>query len=132
MNPELRTPRDASPSRGTSTARNRLLALIVSLAVMAVASVGFAGTASAAPPPWGCPCRYRSTPLPLGASSTGAFDIQRIVVENGALQVVGTFTGEIYRRRGHRNASTQAVTTAGQRGRTPPARSSTWSWVRWT
>jgi hypothetical protein len=95
MNPELRTPRDTSPIRGTGTARSRLLALIVSLAVMAVAGIGLAGAASAAPP------AAPTVSVPVtgtaadGGAVDGAFAIQRFVVQNGALQAVGTFTGTI-------------------------------------
>jgi hypothetical protein len=92
MNPELRTPPDTSPSRGTSTARSRLLALIVSLAVLAVASIGLAGSASAKPRQALDPTAVSMTGTAAdGSVVTGTFDVQRFVAQNGTLQAVGTF-----------------------------------------
>jgi hypothetical protein len=90
MNPELRTPQDASPSRGTSTARSRFLALIVSLAVLAVASIGFASTASAKPRPPINPDAAAVTGTVDGTAVTGTFDVTRFAVQDGTLQAVGT------------------------------------------
>jgi hypothetical protein len=110
MNPELRTPPDALVSRRTGPARNRILALIVSMAVMAMAAVGFAGTASAAPPATGASVPVPEQVTPAGTVE-GVFDIQRIVVENGALQAVGTFDGTVTDAAGDVTDVTQAVTT---------------------
>jgi hypothetical protein len=62
---------------------------------MAVASVGFAGAVSAAPPAAPTVSVPVSGTTPDGGTVTGDFDIQRFVVQNGALQAVGTFTGTI-------------------------------------
>ena len=96
MNLEERTSRGTSPARGTSTVRNRLLALIVSLAVSAIATVGFASPASAKPR-----TADPSTVTVTGALAdgtgavAGTFDVTRFVVQNGTLQAVGTFSGTI-------------------------------------
>lgn len=93
MNTEPRTTQDTSPSR----ARNRLLALIVSLAVLAVASIGVASSASAKPRQANDPAAVAvpATTLADGDVLTGSFDVTRFAVQDGALQAVGTFTGTI-------------------------------------
>jgi hypothetical protein len=90
---------------------SRLLALIVSLAVVAVASIGFAAAASAKPRPVMDPT---AVPVPAtivdGGTLAGSFDVQRFAVQDGALQAVGTFTGTIT------DADTGAVTQVTDTG----------------
>ena len=73
----------------------KVVALLAGLATALLLSVGFASTATAAPGP-----ALDPTVAPVAgtlANGTGAvagtFDVQKFVVQNGALQAVGTFTG---------------------------------------
>jgi len=112
MNPELQPARDASPSRGTSTALRRLLAVIVSLAVLAVAGVGLAEGASAKPAPGGTLVTSPVTgTAPDGSTVAGTLDVTKFVARNGTLQAVGTFAGTITDTAGNVVASgTQQIT----------------------
>jgi hypothetical protein len=110
MNLEEPTTRDASPARGTSTVRNRLLALLISLAVSAVAAVGFAGAASAAPRTADPTTATVTGTLADGTGAVnGTFDVQRFVVQNNTLQAVGTFTGTITDAAGAVTNGTQQI-----------------------
>jgi hypothetical protein len=110
MIPELRTPRDASPSRGTSTGRNRLLALIVSLAVLCVASIGLAGAASAKPRTVDPTTAPVTGTLADGTGVVaGTFDVTRFAVQNGTLQAVGTFTGTVTDAAGTATSGSQQI-----------------------
>jgi hypothetical protein len=110
MTPEECTNRNSSPSTGTGRVRNRLLALIVSLAVLCVASIGLAGAASAKP--------RTADPTTVDVTGTladgtgavaGTFDVTRFAVQNGTLQAVGTFTGTVTDAAGTATSGSQQI-----------------------
>jgi hypothetical protein len=110
MTSEVRTTAGPTPAGRARTGRNRLLALIVSLAVLAVASIGLAGAASAKPRP-----AIPTTATVTGtlADGTGAvagtFDVQQFVAQNGTLQAVGTFAGTITDAAGNTTTGSQSI-----------------------
>src|SRR3954452_7589315 len=80
-----RTTLDASAPARRGTARNRLLALLVSVAVMAVAAIGLADTASARPRTADPSTATVTGTTPDGGTVAGVFDVQRFVAQNGTL-----------------------------------------------
>ncbi|MBB3084859.1 hypothetical protein [Geodermatophilus sabuli] len=69
----------------------RILALVVSFAVVSVLGMAAGGAAAAAPP--AAALEQAVTGTVNGVATEGTLDIQRFVVEDGALQAVGTLTG---------------------------------------
>ena len=92
------------------TMLNKIVAALVSLAAALLLSIGLVGTATAQP------VAVDPTAAPVtGALSdatgavTGTFDVQNVIVENGTLQAVGTFTGTITDAVGHSTQGTQQL-----------------------
>jgi hypothetical protein len=84
----------------------KVVAVLAGLATALLLSVGFASTATAKPRPALDPTAAPVTgTLADGTAVAGTFDVQRFVVQNGALQAVGTFTGTVP------NAATGGVTS---------------------
>jgi len=88
----------------------KIVAALVSLAAALLLSIGLVGTATAQP------VAVDPTAAPVtGALSdatgavTGTFDVQNVIVENGTLQAVGTFTGTITDAVGHSTQGTQQL-----------------------
>src|SRR5690242_17239287 len=86
----------------------KIAAALVSLTVALLLSIGLVGTATAQP------VAVDPTAAPVaGALSdgtgavTGTFDVQNVVVQNGTLQAVGTFTGTVTDAAGHTTQGTQ-------------------------
>ena len=73
----------------------KVVAVLAGLATALLLSVGFASTATAKPRPALAPSAPITTTLADGTAVAGTFDVQKFVVQNGALQAVGTFTGTV-------------------------------------
>jgi len=91
----------------------KILAALVSLAAALLLSIGLVGTATAQPvavDPTTAPVTGTLTDA-TGAPGavTGTFDVQNVIVENGTLQAVGTFTGTITDAVGHSTQGTQQL-----------------------
>ena len=92
----------------------KVVAVLAGLATALLLSVGFASTATAKPRPALDPTAAPVTgTLADGTAVAGTFDVQRFVVQNGALQAVGTFTGTVT------NATTGDVTSGTQTVKLP-------------
>lgn len=85
---------ETSSRRSARSMGRRLLALIVSMAIVSVLGVAAAGTATAAPPVTGT-VTQEVTGLVNGVPATGTLTIDRFVTSRGALQAVGTLTGDL-------------------------------------
>jgi hypothetical protein len=91
----------------------KVVAVLAGLATALLLSVGFASTATAAPRPALDPTAVPVTGTLVGGTVnavTGTFDVQKFVVQNGALQAVGTFTGTVTNAAGTVTSGTQQVT----------------------
>jgi hypothetical protein len=84
---------EMSSRRSAGTIRTRLLALLVSVAVIGVLGMAAAGTATAAPPAGSVTQQVEGTVN--GVAATGTLTIERFVAQGGALQAVGTLTGDL-------------------------------------
>jgi hypothetical protein len=88
------------PPRSAGRIRTRLLALLVSVAVVGVVGMAAAGTATAAPPTARGPVALGPVVEEVagtvnGVAATGTLTITRFVASGGALQAVGTLTGAL-------------------------------------
>ena len=86
----------------------KIVAALVSLTAALLLSIGLVGTATAQP------VAVDPTAAPVaGALSdgtgavTGTFDVQNVVLQNGTLQAVGTFTGTVTDAAGNTTQGTQ-------------------------
>ena len=92
------------------TMLKKIAAMLVSLTVALLLTIGLAGTSSAAT------TAIDPTAVPVAgtlADTTGAvagtFDVQQFVTQNGTLQAVGTFTGTVTDGSGNTAQGTQQV-----------------------
>jgi hypothetical protein len=88
----------------------KIVTALVSLTAMLVLSIGLAGTATAQPvavDPTTAP--VTGTLADATGAVTGTFDVQNVVVENGMLQAVGTFTGAVTDAAGHSTQGSQQL-----------------------
>src|SRR6478735_5453750 len=93
----------------------KVVAVLASLATALLLSIGFASTATAKPRPALDPTAAPVTGTLTNSTGAvaGTFDVQKFVVQNGALQAVGTFTGTVT------NATTGDVTSGTQTVKLP-------------
>ncbi|WP_446217048.1 hypothetical protein [Micromonospora sp. IBHARD004] len=86
------------------------LALVVSLMTMLFVTLGFATSASAKPRTAHASVVPVTGTLADGAGAvTGAFNVERFLVQDGTLQAVGTFTGTVTDAAGTATTGTQQV-----------------------
>src|SRR6478752_6578051 len=86
----------------------KIVAALVSLTAALLLSVGLVGTATAQPvavDPTTAP--VTGTLADATGAVTGTFDVQNVLVQNGTLQAVGTFTGTVTDAAGHSTQGTQ-------------------------
>ena len=94
----------------------KIAAALVSLTVALLLSIGLAGTATAQPvavDPTTAP--VTGTLADATGAVTGTFDVQNVVVQNGTLQAVGTFTGTVTDAAGNSTQGTPATSDPGRR-----------------
>jgi hypothetical protein len=88
----------------------KIVAALVSLTAALLLSIGLAGTATAQPvavDPTAAP--VTGTLTDATGAVTGTLDVQNFIVQNGALQAVGTFTGTVTDAAGHRTQGSQQL-----------------------
>ena len=91
---ETETETEMPSMRSAASIRTRLLALLVSVAVVGMLGLAAAGPATAAPPA-ADPVTQTVTGTVNGVAETGTLTIERFVASGGALQAVGTLTGDL-------------------------------------
>ena len=88
----------------------KIVAALVSLTAALLLSIGLVGTATAQPVAVDPTAAPVTGALADGTGAvTGTFDVQNVVVQNGTLQAVGTFTGTVTDAVGHSTQGTQQL-----------------------
>ena len=93
----------------------KIVAALVSLTAALLLSIGLVGTATAQPvavDPTAAP--VTGTLADATGAVTGTFDVQNVVVQNGTLQAVGTFTGTVTDAAGNTTQGTQQTGDPGR------------------
>jgi hypothetical protein len=88
----------------------KAVALLVAMATALLMGIGLASTATAAPAATDPTVPVTGTLSDGTSTVTGTVDVQKFVVQNGALEAIGTFTGAVTDAAGTVTSGTQQVT----------------------